>query len=103
MSRWRVGDTRPNMVIDCFDGTGAKANLSEATEVRLKVWKQGVPYIDKPVNGSSEGVVTVSLLTSPEVTAEVGTFKTKVLATWSDGTRQHYPPADQYMTYTVTP
>lgn len=100
MSIWKQGDTQPPMVIDCFDGSGKKANLSGATTVTVKVTKGGVLQWERATNKPADGVVTVPL--QPSDTATPGTYFVKVLAVWPDLSRQHYPPGDQYMTMTVT-
>ena len=100
MSRWKQGDTQPHMVIDCFDANGARPRLDLASSLKLMVWNQGELVIDRAVTGTSNGVVDLQLQESD--VAVPGTFKAKVFAQWPDGTKQHYPPADQYMTYTIT-
>jgi hypothetical protein len=100
MSRWKVGDTQPALVIDCFDGSGVRAPLNTATVVKVQVSQRGTLVWERSVSGSANGVVTVPL--QPSDVSTPGTFFVKVYAEWSDGTHQHYPPADQYMTMTVT-
>jgi hypothetical protein len=101
MSRWKQGDTNPDMVIDVFDGAGRRADLTTASEVRVLVSKAGTPVWDRVITGSgSDGVVTVPL--QPSDVATPGTFYVKVKVTWPDGNVQHYPPADRYLTMTVT-
>jgi hypothetical protein len=100
MSQWKQGDTSPPMVMDCFNGNGQRAPLDDATLVKVKVSQKGNPVWERVVTGDANGVVTVPLQTSD--TATPGTYYVKVYAEWPDGTKQHYPPADQYMTMTVT-
>lgn len=100
MSRWKQGDTLPPMVIDTFDGAGLRPNLTTATEVKVIVNNRGVLRWQRIVPGTANGVVTVPLL--PTDTDTVGTFSVKVKVTWPDGKFQHYPPADEWMTMTVT-
>lgn len=100
MSVWKQGDTLPAMTIDCYDSSGQRANLSGATVVKVKVYRQGTLVWERPANKPADGVVTLPLQSSD--TAVVGTYRVKVYAEWSDGSRQHYPPAEQYMTMTVT-
>lgn len=101
MSRWKQGDTHPDMVIYCYDSANTPAHLSDATEVRVLVLRSGVVLWQRVIVGSGDdGVVTVPL--QPSDTAAVGTFLVKVKATWADGTFQHYPPAAEYMKMTVT-
>jgi hypothetical protein len=101
MSVWKQGDTLPDMVIDCFDGVGAPANLSGASTVTVKVWKMGTLIWERDAdNKPADGAVRLSLQASD--TNVPGTYRVKVLAVWPDGSRQHYPPGDQYTTMTVT-
>lgn len=100
MSVWKRGDTQPAMVIDCYESSGQRANLSEATVVTVKVSRRGMPLWSRNVNGTAGGVVTVPLQSGD--TDTVGEFQVKVFAQWPDGSRQHYPPGDRYMTMTVT-
>lgn len=100
MSRWKQGDTIPAIVIDCFDGDGRRPQLNTASEVRLKAWQRGTLVINRLVTGDANGMVTEPIQASD--TANPGSFKVKVFAQWPDGSRQHYPPADDYMTMTVT-
>lgn len=102
MSRWKQGDTAPPMVIDCYDQSHAPANLDAATVCKVVVRRNGVLAWERdiPPEDRAGGTVTIPLQASD--TATVGTYKAKVYAEWSDGSRQHYPPADEYMTFTVT-
>lgn len=101
MSRWKQGDTKPDMVIDCFDGDGRRPDLTTADQVKVRVTQRGVLRWERdPDSVTEDGVVTVVLQDSD--TATVGSFYVKVYAIWPDGSRQHYPPADEYMTMTVT-
>lgn len=100
MSVWKQGDTLPAMTIDCYDAVGARANLSGASVVKVKVSKQGAAVWERNTNKPADGVVVVPL--QPSDTAVPGTYRVKVYAEWPDGSRQHYPPADQFMTMTVT-
>lgn len=100
MSQWKQGDTKPDMVIDCFDGSGQRADLTAATLVKVIVTQRGVVQWEREVSGDANGTVVVEL--TPTDTAVPGTYYVKVYALWADGSRQHYPPADQYMTMTVT-
>ena len=100
MSRWKVGDTKPDMVIDCFDGAGKPAPLNTASSVKVQATQRGVLKWERTVTGTAAGTVTV-LLQPSDVTTP-GTYFIKVFAEWPDGSKQHYPPADQYMTMTVT-
>lgn len=100
MSVWKQGDTQPAMVIDCFDSEGKKANLSSATTVTVKVSKSGVDVWERSANKPADGVVTLPLQSSD--VAVPGTYRVKVFAEWPNGSQQHYPPGDQYMTMTVT-
>lgn len=100
MSVWKQGDTLPNMILDCYDAAGQRANLSGATTVTVKVSKSGVLLWERTVNKPADGTVNVNLQTSD--TAVAGTYYVKVFAVWPDGKRQHYPPGDKYMTMTVT-
>ena len=100
MSRWKVGDTAPPMVIDCFDASNKRAPLNTASSVKVQVTQRGVLKWERDVTGDANGTVTVPLQASDVATP--GTYFVKVFAQWPDGTRQHYPPGDQYMTMTVT-
>jgi hypothetical protein len=100
MSKWMQGDTKPDMVIECFDGDGRRPDLTTADLVKVIVTKAGVTLWEREVEGTQDGTVTVALQDSD--TATPGTFYVKVYAIWADGSRQHYPPADSYMTMTVT-
>ena len=101
MSVWKQGDTVPAMVIDCFDGDGLRPDFTQAQEVKVIVTRRGSLVWERvPDSATSDGVVTVNL--TPSDTATVGTFFVKVRAIWNDGSRQHYPPGDRYMTMTVT-
>lgn len=103
MSIWKQGDTRPAMVMDCFDGAGRLADFDDATLVQVRVSQRGVTQWtrDIPSQQISRGVVTMPLQDAD--TATVGTFYVKVYAEWNEGAqRQHYPPGDKYMTMTVT-
>lgn len=100
MSVWKQGDTLPNMVIDCYDSVGARANLSAATVVKVKVSKAGVPVWERATNKPADGIVVVPLQAVD--TATPGTYKVKVYAEWASGGKQHYPPGDTYETMTVT-
>jgi hypothetical protein len=100
MSVWKQGDTLPDMVIDCFDGSGARANLSGAAIAKVIVKKQGVVVWERNTNKPADGVVVVPLQATD--TATPGTYRVKVYAEWADGSRQHYPPGDKYVTMTVT-
>lgn len=88
------------MVIDCFDAAGKRANLSGASSVKVKVSKAGALLWERTTNKPADGVVTVPLQASD--TATPGTYFVKVFAEWADGSRQHYPPGDDFMTMTVT-
>lgn len=100
MSRWKQGDTKPDMTVDCFEGNGQRAPLQDAATVRVLVSKQGIPVWEREIENASNGVVVVPLQASD--VAIPGTYFVKVYAEWPDGSRQHYPPADEYMTMTVT-
>lgn len=100
MSRWKQGDTKPDMVIECFDGDGRRPDLTTASQVKVTVTQRGVLKWERVVSGTTNGTVTVLLQNSD--TATPGTYYVKVYAIWPDGSRQHYPPADDYMTMTVT-
>src|SRR5687768_12625074 len=99
MSVWKAGDTQHTMVIDCFDAAGQPADLSDATSVTVRVWKQGVLVWQRAANKPANGVVTLNLQASD--TQFPGTYRVKVFAVWPDATQQHYPPGDNYMTMTV--
>lgn len=101
MSRWKQGDTAPDLIIDCFDDSRNKANLEDAQEVQVLVTKKGVLQWQRVVSGDANGVVTVPLQASD--TATPGTYFAKVKVTTEDGRTQHYPPADEYVKFTVTP
>jgi hypothetical protein len=100
MSLWKQGDTSPPMVIDCFNGNGQRAPLDEADLVKVVVSQRGNLIWERTVTGTADGVVTVPLQSGDTDTP--GTFYVKAYAEWPDGTRQHYPPGDEYMTMTVT-
>jgi hypothetical protein len=100
MSVWKQGDTQPAMTIDCFADSGQPANLSGASSVKVKVWKLGALIWEREANKPANGVVVLPLQAAD--TDEPGTFRVKVLAVWPDGSKQHYPPGDSYMTMTVT-
>lgn len=102
MSRWKQGDTAPPMVIDCYDESNVPADLTGAAVCKVVVRRNGALAWERsiPLANRSAGTVTIPLQASD--TATVGTYKAKVYAEWSDGSRQHYPPADEYMTFTVT-
>lgn len=100
MSVWKAGDTQPPMVIDCFDAAGQPADLSDADTVTVRVWKAGTLVWQRAANKPTDGVVTLNLQASD--TQYPGTYRVKVRAQWPDGSQQHYPPGDQYMTMTVT-
>ena len=100
MSKWMQGDTKPDMVIECFDGDGRRPDLTAADLVKVIVSQRGEVKWERTVTGTENGVVTVELQDSDTATA--GTYFVKVYAVWPDGSRQHYPPADTYMTMTVT-
>lgn len=99
MSIWKQGDTLPAMVIDCYDSVGQPANLSGAA-VKVQVSKQGAQIWERSANSPANGVVTLPLQASD--TAVPGTYRVKVYAEWPNGSRQHYPPGDKFMTMTVT-
>lgn len=102
MSRWKQGDTLPNMVIDCYDAAGDRPALDDASLIELKIWKAGIQQTTKTVTNRVSGPGQLSIpLTSQDV-AVVATFKAKVRVSWPDGSVQHYPPADDYLSYTVT-
>lgn len=100
MSQWKQGDTRPDMVIDCYDADGRKADLSGTSTLKVVVTQRGSLVWERPITDVSDGTVTIPL--QPADTATPGTYFVKVFAQWPDGTRQHYPPADEYMHMTVT-
>jgi hypothetical protein len=102
MSRWKQGDTAPAMVIDCFDGDGRPAPLPEAALVKIKVTQRGVLKWERniPSGNRTTGTVTIPLQASDTDTP--GTYYAKVYAEWPDGTKQHYPPGDQFVAFTVT-
>jgi hypothetical protein len=89
------------MVIDCFDSSGVRAALDDASQVKVIVTQRGVLKWERVITAPTpNGTVTVPLQSSDVAT--VGTYFVKVLAEWPDGSHQHYPPADEYMTMTVT-
>jgi hypothetical protein len=101
MSRWKVGDTQPPMIIDCFDGANLRADLSDATLVKVKVTQRGVLKWERTLaDRPSDGTLTIPLQASDVATP--GTYFVKAYAEWPGGSKQHYPPADDYMTMTVT-
>ena len=101
MSVWKAGDTQPPMVMDCFDASGQPADLSAASTVTVRVWKRGTEVWSRAAdNKPADGVVTLTL--QPSDTQYPGTYRVKVRAVWPDGSLQHYPPGDNYMTMTVT-
>lgn len=101
MSRWKQGDTKPDMVIRCFDDAGRPANLSNAATIRVIVVKAGVPQWDREIlDRPSDGVVVVPL--QPSDVADTGQYRVKIKVVWPDGSIQHYPPADDWMTMLVT-
>lgn len=100
MSRWKQGDTKPDMVIDCFDGDGRPAPLNTATVLKIIVRHMGALKWERAVTGNAQGQIVMPLQNTD--TADPGTYKVKVYAEWPDGKRQHYPPADEYLTMTVT-
>lgn len=102
MSQWKQGDTLPDMVIDCFDDGGSRANLDDASLVRVIVSQRGVTKWERdiPVEDRANGSIIVPLQASD--TATVGTFFVKVYVEWPNGSRQHYPPADRFVRFTVT-
>lgn len=100
MSQWKQGDTLPDMTIDCFDDSRNRPDLSDAQEVRVIVSRGGNTVWERVVDGDANGVVTVPL--QPSDTATPGTFFVKAKVTTSEGKTQHYPPADRYLTMTVT-
>jgi hypothetical protein len=103
MSRWKQGDTKPDLVIDCFDGNGRRPDLTTATEVKVIVSQRGVAKWEREITDPAHlANGTVTVLLQEEDVATPGSFFVKVRAVWPDGTRQHYPPADQYLTMTVT-
>lgn len=97
---WKQGDTQPDLVIDCFDGTGERAPLETATLVKVIVTKAGVLQWERTITGAANGVVVCPLQASDVAT--VGTFYVKVFAQWADGSHQHYPPGDKYLQFIVT-
>ena len=101
MSRWKRNDTLPDMVIYCFDDQGRRPDLTVASEVRVITRNRGVPLWEKVVTGDADGKVSVPLTSTD--TGTTGTFAAKVKVTWPNGGVQHYPPADQWLTWTVTP
>lgn len=102
MSRWKTGDTQPHMIIDCFDADGSRPNLTEASLVQLRVWKQGALVVDRDVKAYASASGTVDIPLQASDVAAPGSFNAKIFVQWPDGSRQHYPPADKYMAYTVT-
>lgn len=100
MSRWMVGDTQPDMVIDCFDAQGLRPDFTQAQILRVEVTQAGVLKWQRNVTGDANGTIVMPLQTSD--TAVPGTYYVKVYAEWADGSRQHYPPASEYMTMTVS-
>ena len=99
MSRWKQGDTLPDMVIDLFDAARARPDLTQATEIRIFVRRNGVPVWDRVVDGDENGVVTVPLQEADVATP--GSYHAKIRVLWPEG-RQHYPPADGWLPFTVT-
>lgn len=100
MSRWKKGDTQPDMVIDCFDGDRTRAPLDEADLVKVIAYQRGVKKWERDVTPEAGGIVRMPL--QPSDTAVPGTYFIKVYAEWPDGSHQHYPPADEFMKMTVT-
>lgn len=102
MSRWKQGDTLPNMVIDCFDDSRSRPDLSDAQEITLLVHKNGALAWQRDVTASGNASGTVDVELQPADVATPGTYHVKVRVVWADGRRQHYPAADQWLTMTVT-
>lgn len=102
MSRWKKGDTAPPMRIDCFDGDGRSASFTNATLVQVKVTQGGVTRWTRNVPPSNRQGNRLTVPLQPSDTATPGTYSVKAYVEWDDGTRQHYPPADQYMEMIVT-
>lgn len=100
MSRWKQGDTKPDLVIDCYDGDGRRPALNTASQVKVIARQRGVVKWERTVTGDANGTIVMPLQSSD--TATPGTYYLKVFATWPDGSRQHYPPGDEFMTMTVT-
>lgn len=100
MSRWKQGDTLPDMLIDCFDASKERVDFTNAVEILVQATKAGVLLWERLVAGDNNGLVTVPL--EPTDVASPGMSYIKVKVTWSSGDIQHYPPANDYLKMTVT-
>lgn len=82
------GDTAPDLIAD-LSGLDGLVNLTSATAIHVKGYRNGVEVIDRVVTGSSVGVVINPWQAGDTATAGQLGFKWEV--TWPDGKIQTFP------------
>lgn len=82
------GDTGPDLIAD-LSGLAGPADLTAATEVRVKGYQSNVEVIDRVVTGTNQGVVTMVWEAGDTAVAAPIGFKWEV--TWPDGKVQTFP------------
>lgn len=82
------GDTAPDLIAD-LSGLDGPVNLTSATAIHVKGYRNGTEVIDRVVTGTSQGAVTMTWQVGDTATAGQIGFKWEV--TWPDGKVQTFP------------